>query len=466
MQPTDKSLLIKLIEYNESCVPLHMPGHKRNTSLLSDKLPYDIDITEVDGFDNLHDMQGVLKDTALRASKLYGTKFSFPLIGGTTCGILAAIHALAPAGSDILMARESHKSVYHAVDLLCLTPHYISAEKDPFGIGLKITPAAVETALKTHKNISLVVLTSPTYEGVISDISSIAAICHAHNALLLVDAAHGAHLGLSPYFLGSAKDSGADIVVMSLHKTMPSLTQTALLHICSDRVDALKLADSLSIFESSSPSYVLLSSIDECLRFTSENKDRLFTQLHKNLTEFYDKAKSLKNLSVLHYDDLSKIIISTQNTTLNGVALADRLRCDYKIETEMACSDYVLAMTSICDKKESFDALFTALHEIDAALEKKELDTSSCSDMPRLPKQRSIPHAARKKSGAFFSLKNCKGLEALEYVWAYPPGIPLLVPGEIINEDFLKKIEVLKKANVAVLSTKGKISENKLYVAK
>lgn len=466
MQPTDKSLLDRLTEYNERHIPMHMPGHKRNTKLLSDRLPYGLDITEIDGFDNLHDMQGVLKDTAKLAARLYGAKHSFPLVGGSSCGILSAIHALAPAGSHVLMSRGSHKSVYNAVDLMGLVPHYLTADTDRYGIGQKITSEAVEEALRKQDDISLVILTSPTYEGVISDIKGISSICKKHGAHLLVDAAHGAHFGFSPHFADSAIKDGADVVVMSLHKTMPSLTQTALLHICSDRVDSAKIAESLAIFETSSPSYVLLSSIDACLRFIDKHGEALFSEFHRNLTAFYRQTDTLKKLSVIHYDDESKIIISTKNTALTGADLAALLRQDFRIETEMACADYVLAMTSICDKKESFALLAKALKEIDNTAPLQRENEFCFSGTFSLPEQRSTPKAARKKEGEPVALSEACGRECLEYVFAYPPGVPLIVPGEIVSHEFLQVLQALKQAKVDLKSTKGQISENQLYIAK
>lgn len=457
-----KPLIQKLKEYSQTHIPMHMPGHKRNSTFLSADLPYDIDITEIDGFDNLHDMQGVLKETASFAAQLYGTKYCYPLVNGSTCGILSAMHALCPYGGHVLLQRDCHKSVYNGVGLLGLTPHYLVPEQDEHGISQKMQPEQVEKMLQAHSDISLVVLTSPTYEGTVQSIKEIAEICHNHEAYLLVDSAHGAHFGFSKEFPQSAVTSGADIVVMSLHKTMPCLTQTALLHICTEPIDASRVAESLSIFETSSPSYVLLASIDECLRLIAEKKDALFSTYNEHLSAFYKNTQSLKHLSVFHTDDPGKIIISTRNTNLSGADLAKILRKTYAIETEMSAKYYVLAMTSVCDDGLAFQTLSNALSSIDAnctdAIQEKEICTFS------LPKQLIIPSEAKNRKGTFCDLFDAVGKVALESVWAYPPGIPYIVPGEEIPKEFPKMIQTLKEAGVELKSTKGKIKENAIYV--
>lgn len=457
------SLLCQLNEYNKTRIPMHMPGHKRNEDLLGTALPYGIDITEIDGFDNLHDMQGVLKETAVLAAHLYGARKSFPLVNGTTCGILAAMHALCSPGSHILMSRSCHKSVYNGVELLGLIPHYLTAEPDIHGIGGKIRTGDVERILNSNPDISLVILTSPTYEGVVQDVTEIAAVCHKKGVPVLVDSAHGAHFGFSDGFPESTVKSGADVVVMSLHKTMPALTQTALLHICTETVSEEAIKNSLSVFETSSPSYVLLASVDAYLRFTESQKDTLFPLYRQRLDSFYQKAEHLKNISVFRYDDPGKILISTQNTTLTGAQLASRLREEFSIETEMSCAKYLLAMTSICDEEKSFDALFEALQHIDS--ETTYCPSVDCSVSLPLPKQIYAPSDTKCLDGVFTPFSESAGKTALEAVWAYPPGIPMIVPGEEIPQGFPAMIQNMIDSGVDIKSTKGHIQKLEIFTA-
>lgn len=433
-----ESLNEKLTEYSKSFLPFHMPGHKRNFS--NSLIPYEIDITEVDGFDNLHELNGILKDTSDLAKSIYNSYASFPLVNGSTCGILAGIYTLAQSNKKILIARNCHKSVYNAAEILGLETFYVIPDMYDGGIFGSVTAESVEEQIKKH-GIGTVVVTSPTYDGVISDIPAIYDVCKKNGVHLLVDCAHGAHL------FDLHKE--CDICVMSLHKTLPSLTQTAVLNVFSDCVDIDKVKHALSIFETSSPSYILLASIDECLRYVSENMDA-FDTFYSNLNEFYDKAKKLSNLTVTHFDDLGKIIIFSNDTK----KLKDLLR-DEKIEIEMTSENYVLLIATVCDTKETLDALLDALFKIDkmmdGAYKGKKID------VPSIKKAKEIGQALKAK-GVLLDICDCCDKVSQEYIFAYPPGSPIVVPGEVITKeviDYLKRKSDLK-------STKGHYP--KIYV--
>jgi arginine decarboxylase len=193
--------------YGKSDVyPFHMPGHKRKVDWISDV--YDIDITEIDGFDNLHHAEGILKEAQQRAADLYGSKHCYYLVNGSTCGILASICAAVGKRGKILVARNSHKAVYHALFLSELVAEYLYPAVTECGIQGQITPQQVEDALKSDQEIAAVVITSPTYEGIISDIEGIAGIVHAYGIPLIVDSAHGAHLGFGGEFPENATWGG------------------------------------------------------------------------------------------------------------------------------------------------------------------------------------------------------------------------------------------------------------------
>ena len=433
-----ESLTKKLTEYSKEFLPFHMPGHKRNFE--KSLIPYGIDITEVDGFDNLHELNGILKQTADLAKNIYNSRASYPLVNGSTCGILAGIYTLTQENKKILIARNCHRSVYNAAEILGLETFYVLPDMYDGGIFGRVTPESVEEQIKKN-GTGTVVITSPTYDGVISDIPSIYDVCKKNGANLLVDCAHGSHL------FDLHKE--CDICVMSLHKTLPSLTQTAVLNIFSDRVDIDRAEHALSIFETSSPSYILLASIDECLRYVSDNKGD-FDKLIKNLNGFYDKAGKLSNLSVTHFDDLGKIIIFAKDTK----KLKDLLRNE-KIEIEMVSDNYVLLIATVCDTKETLDALLDALFKIDKKMDRAyKVKTIS---IPSIKKVKEIGQALKAK-GEFSDLSKCCDRISLEYIWAYPPGTPIVVPGEVITKEV---IDYLKKKN-DLKSTKGKYP--KIYV--
>lgn len=228
-----------LIEYGSSDIyPFHMPGHKRQR--LGEFCPEEIDITEIDGFDNLHHAGGILKEGQERLASLFGSDESFYLINGSTTGILAAICGCMKKGGRILVGRNCHKSVYHAACLMEARAAYLYPEPTDFGIQGSILPEEAERKLSEYPDVQAVVITSPTYDGVVSDIEAIAKIVHAHGIPLIVDAAHGAHFGFSDGFPQKAIALGADLSVESLHKTLPCYTQTAVLHM-RKAVDGMRM---------------------------------------------------------------------------------------------------------------------------------------------------------------------------------------------------------------------------------
>jgi arginine decarboxylase len=456
----------KLKMYSESGVyPFHMPGHKRNPMLCDGIMPYEIDLTEIDGFDNLHNAEGCILEVQNLAERLYNVKKAFLLVNGATGGILSAVRAMTNRGDKVLVARNSHKSVYNALEICGLEPEYIvPAVDDEFGINCSITPLQVEKAIVENPNTKLLIITSPTYEGVVSDIKEICRIAHLHNVMVLVDEAHGAHFPFSKSFPSEAVASGADAAVASLHKTLPSLTQTALL-LTSDESLINSLAENLAIFETSSPSYIFMSAIEKCLEFC-ENASA-FDEYIKRLNSFNEKCKSLKKIKVLCYGndevknhrffnfDISKITVSVRGLDINGTQLAEILRNDFKIEPEMVCSDYVLLISTVCDTDEGFARLINALQIIDSKCSVKELN--ACRYSITMPKIAVKPCECSGKDGEFCLLEHSIDKISLEYVWAYPPGIPIIAKGEIITQDIANIIIAQIASGINVCSTKGKI---------
>lgn len=441
------SLTQRLEQYSQSgALPFHMPGHQRRP-LHSPALPWALDITEIDGFDDLHDPEGVLAESMARAARLWGAEGSRYLVNGSTGGILAALHAALPRGAKVLVARNCHKSVYHALELLDLSPIFLQPPLDPaFRVAGSLTVEAVAAALDAHPGIRALVFPSPTYDGVLSDVAGLCRLCHSRGVAVLVDEAHGAHLGFSPFPAGAVA-AGADVVIQSFHKTLPSLTQTAILHWQGRLVDPDRLARSLGIFQTSSPSYPLLASMDGCVRLLEREKDTLFPGWANRLAAFDKKIKSLRRLRVLcHVGDRaedhpaffgfdpSKLVISTRGTGLTGPALMERLRRDFGLELEMAAVDSVTAMTGLGTTGESLDALAAALLFIDAEL--FPAPAVPLPAIPSLPKRVLSAGEALERPAETLPLDRAAGRIAAEYLWAYPPGIPLLVPGEEVGADF------------------------------
>ncbi len=462
----------KLISYTDGdYYPMHMPGHKRNVESLQFVNPYLVDITEIEGFDNLHQPEGILKQLSERLERLYGAGRSFPLINGSTAGILAGISASTSRGDKILIARNSHKSVYHAAMLRSLEPVYCYPPELPdFPICGGISASEIEEALINIQGIRLIVITSPTYEGVVSDIREIANIVHQHGALLLVDEAHGAHFGFHPAFPESAVRLGADLVIQSLHKTLPALTQTAVLHSNRSELNN-KLQNYLAIYQSSSPSYLLMAGLDRCISLLEKQGYELFCAYQEKLQKFYQCMKSLASLKVAEGQlesqedvfsmDPSKITVYVQDTGLTGHQLLEILRDKYHLEMEMAAPDYVLGMTSICDTQEGFTRFTEAILEID-----KEL-TDSCRVKSVLPNNKpnginshkpvqvlSLQEATELKTERI-KLSVSTGRISASFISLFPPGSPLIVPGELLDQELIHTIERVKQEGITVTGLTG-----------
>ena len=445
----------KLREITDGIYPFHMPGHKRNPEFLRD-CP---DITEITGADDLHHPDGMLQESMQRAARVFGVKKTFYSTCGSTAAILAAICAVTKCGDSLLIARNCHKAVYNAAYINSLKTEYIMpetvAELDCFG---NITPEAVKASLESF-SASAVVITSPTYEGFVSDIKGISEICHKHGALLIVDAAHGAHLGFSEYFPPSARHLGADIVIESAHKTLPSLTQAAFLHICSERVNAERVKKAFSIFNTSSPSYPIIASIDSVLDTLKYRGAELFKKQSDRLCDLARECRILNNLSVFSADcfDKSKVLIVCKNSSISGFELKKMLLHEHKIECEMAMPNYVLCISTVADTALGFDRLCYALSCID----RKICPKNSKAVLAPLPKP-SVKMTLRQASEADIEalpLSFAMGRIAAEFVYAYPPGSPIIAPGEIISAAAITVINALACQGANVYSESGDITK-------
>ena len=464
--------------------PLHMPGHKRRLGRMAD--PFSFDITEIDGFDNLHHAQGILLEAQKRAAACFGAEESFFLVNGSTGGLLAAISACCLPGDKILMARNCHRSVYHGAALCQLETVYLFPGTAPgegakLGAAGRIDPADVERELTEHPDIRTVIITSPTYDGVVSDAASIAEIAHSHDAVLIVDEAHGAHFGFHPAFPQNSVRLGADLVIHSVHKTLPSLTGTALLHVQGPRVDRGRLKKMLKVYQTSSPSYVLMASIDECVRMLDREGNELFETLAGNLAKFREKVENLSHLIIYSADDPSRILIGDASGQLSGNEICDILRNGGHLEAEMAAPRYALALMSIGDDEEGFRRLARALEGLDARLGEAEKAApqgtenraesmapqdgeNRAGDMTpkggshqagfalpacRLSKE-DYPPAAMSITKAWnmpsksVPVSECGGCVSAEFAYLYPPGIPLLVPGEYIPQSWPDMVRSLR----------------------
>ncbi|MCM1244961.1 MAG: aminotransferase class I/II-fold pyridoxal phosphate-dependent enzyme [Roseburia sp.] len=423
-------------------LPMHMPGHKRNKKFQMGN-PYELDVTEVTGMDDLHHPTGIIKELMDQISAMYHSEHSYLLINGSTGGILAAIAACCRHGDRIVVARNCHRSVYHAIRLLELRPVYVYPEPagsagERLGIAGEIRAEAVEQVLRQYDDISCVVITSPTYEGIVSPIRDIAEVVHRKQLPLIVDEAHGAHFNWHNAFPDTALTEGADIVIESLHKTLPAFTQTGLLHVREGFVRLRRLMWSLDTFQSSSPSYLFMAGIDRCFAYIEEEGAEAFDAYVKNLRDFREEMRGLKNLYLFETSakELSKIVVATDRAGISGKKLADILCEKYRIETEMSCGNYCIAMTSVCDERASFRRFADALKEIDdTVLEIAEKNDGSLWYDWSAPEICMYSFEAADCETESLPVGESAGRIAGEDIYLYPPGIPVVVQGERISEE-------------------------------
>ena len=449
-------IIRKLQQLNESDeYPLHMPGHKRSVGcgFLDDV--YGIDITEIIGYDNLYEADGMLKVAMERAARVYGAEETFFLVNGSTVGILSAITGVAKRGERILVARNCHKAVFHAIELRDLQAVYLHPEYLPeWDIAGGIAPQEVEVKLAQYPDIKAIVITSPTYEGVVSDVEAIAKIAHVHNIPLIVDEAHGAHLPFDKRFPKSALAGDADIVIQSMHKTLPSFTQTALIHMKKGYADTARIKEYIGFYQTSSPSYLFMAGMDECIATLEKEGSHLWDAFFEMREEFLKKMAILQNIRILQGNDPCKLMISVKGTDLSGNKLQRILLDKYRIQLEMAAETYVLGIITMCDTKEGFDRLAEALLEIDGSIAKavtEVSDTGRNSDSPDGWNSLSDWEACvedivyslaevREKDTKEISIDKAEGWICTDYVNLYPPGIPLLLPGERITKGHIELI--------------------------
>ena len=450
------SLYDKLIEYNKSdYYGFHMPGHKRNEKMFGTRLPYGIDITEIDGFDDLHHAETLIKDQEERAAHLYKAEETHFLVNGSTVGILSAILGVTNRGDKILVARNCHKSVYNAMELNGLRPIYIypEYEKD-LQINGEVSGEKIEILLNENPDVKAVMIVSPTYDGVLSNVEKIAQIVHKRGIPLIVDEAHGAHFGFHPYFPDNSNVKGADIVIHSVHKTLPSLTQTALIHINGEIVDREKVRKYLHMLQSSSPSYILMASIDRCMELLESEGDTLFELYAQRIDVLRTELQGLKHLEILQTEqfDRSKFLISVKKTGITSKKLADILLHTYHLQMEMTGGTYVLAMTALGDTKEGFERLKRALFEIDQSLSDEKQEDHLPVELPKLPLVCTNEEIERKKCGneELILWKASIGRISTEYAYVYPPGIPLIVPGEQITQEAIQVLALYAELGFSV----------------
>lgn len=421
----NRNLHNKLSEYCDlDILPMHMPGGKRSVGSYAAH-----DITEINGFDNLHDPCEVIKDLESDLADIWKADEAFLSVNGSTAMIEAAICSAMKYYPDgkVLAASNCHLSVWHGIEMAG-SMHVIADPeiKDGIPFTLEVLPQTVEDILSSDSSIKAVVITSPTYEGVISDTGKIYEIAQRHGCTLIVDEAHGAHFGLDDFWGG---ESFGDLVIKSTHKTLSSPTQTAVMLKFSDRIDTRDIRHYIDIFESTSPSYLLMSGVSEMAELLHK-KDAL--KEWEDAVEYAEeKLSGLKNIKMFKADnkDRSKFVF-----ICNGIKCAEILRNEYRIEVEAADLTMMTAMTGIGDNKESLARFAEAMTAIDNDHPEVISQVKATAAIPKHITRTSLRIAAGSKSEKI-SKYEAAGRISSEFIYSYPPGIPVILPGDEITKE-------------------------------
>lgn len=423
----------------------------------------DCDITEIIGADNLFQTEGIIKEVQDNYAELYDSKKSYLLVNGTSGGIIAAILASVPKGKKLIMARNCHKSVFNALTLADIQPLYAYPELiQEYGISGAIPPEEIESLLAGNPDAEAVILPSPNYYGICSDIEAITSIVHKYNKILIIDQAHGAHLKIFSKFgiqglPKSAEESGADIVINSTHKTLASYTQSAILNLNSDRVSPYVIEDKLQCIESTSPSYVLMASLDINAGILKDHGQLLMQEWVDHLNYFYEEAKKIDGLEFIDKVpgmDWTKINFSLGKLGITGGEL-ENILLEYNIFIELYTGDLVMCMTGIGNSRGDIEELIYALKEIGQSRRK---DGSKQKSQNKQKKERNHLLAFRRaaiyeipKNKIRVPLLDAEGLICASSVIPYPPGIPLVCPGEKFDKETLIYIKTLRENKEKVI---------------
>lgn len=458
----------KIMEYGKNITSFHMPGHKFGGVLNMGQIsPFDLDVTEVPGLDNLYEAEGVILEAQRKMAMKYGAKDTIFITNGSTSGIIASILAVCKPGDSLIVARNCHHSVWNALILGGVQPIYINPSYDEdYNILGGICTSKLEQTLISNPEVKGVIIVSPTYEGFVSDIEGISNIVHKYSKILIVDEAHGAHFIWDKIFPKSAVQCGADLVIQSMHKTLPAITQSALLHIGSDKIDKQTLIQRLQMIQTSSPSYIMMALMDY-IRAEMEEKENLWTDYIREILKVRKRLMKLQNLLILSKDicgkvdiydmDISKIVIYTYNTQITGVELGEILRSNYSIQVEVEAEEYIIAMSTIGDTSYDLGILCEALLEIDSKLKQGKIKKRYVNMIDINNKNNNVPREIYFADKEYIPIEKSKGRISATNIMLYPPGIPLICIGEVFSKKMIHNMKDFPGKLLGIINEKNNI---------
>ena len=432
--------IIKLLSKKVAKALFTTPSHNQKPSFNKNYSSfYEHDFSEIEGFDNLSNPKSSILLAQGKASEILGTKQTYFITQGATTALLAAMKAIINPADKVLVARNCHKSVYNGLILTAsMVDWFIPESNEDWGFYTHISEEKLESTLQLNQYKAFI-MTSPTYEGINSNIEKISQICKKYNVFLIVDEAHGALYNFSHKLPKSAIEQGADITINSLHKTAGALNQTALLNINKDirNIELNEFQNAINLFQTTSPSYPLLRNIEECLTYLNSKQGK--NEIDKLLIEIKKFKDELKHFDIDFYEasnqDITKIIL--RKNGLNCLKLSEILYNEFDIEDEMNSSNYCLFLTGIGTKSSKLNKLKNALKKIENS-DNYEFEKYQFQPYPLVKIQ---PINAFNRDYKFVSKDEAILKISNKIIMPYPPGIGLLYPGEAIQEWHLKYLE-------------------------
>lgn len=436
----------------DKALAFHTPGHKQGKGMhasFKDVITPEglaMEVSLMEELDDLHDPQTCIKAAQDLAAALYGATATYFFVNGTTGAIHAMILAAVNPGEKIIVPRNAHRSVIGGIMLGGAVPVFVQPEFDvALGIAMALTTEAIAEAIAAHPEAKAVLVVHPTYYGVTADLKKIAALVHAHGMVLLVDEAHGAHLKFHPELPIQALDAGADIVAQSTHKLLGSLTQTSMLHVGSSRVDEGRIKAMVSLVQSTSPNYLLLASLDVARLQMATQGQVLLSEAVRLAQWVRTEINQIRGLASFGIErlttpdayelDVTKLTVTVKSLGLTGAAAEQILRHDYKIQAELAGADHLLFILSIGDGRAEAEALIAALRGLAARFEDAPAAFNGGNDRyPDLPDLVIAPREALFAEKRTVDFARAAGLVCAEMITFYPPGIPVICPGERISQ--------------------------------
>ena len=459
-------------------VPFDVPGHKRGrgnmelTEFLGEDC-MNVDVNSMKPLDNLCHPVSVIKDAEMLAAQAFGAANAFFMVGGTTSAVQSMIMYACKEGDKIIMPRNVHRSAINALILTGAVPVYVNPDVNKqLGIALGMSVSQVEQAIRDNPDAKAIMVNNPTYYGICSDLRRITELAHAHGMLVLVDEAHGTHFYFGENFPITAMAAGADCASVSMHKSGGSLTQSSFLLMVKN-VNADYMRQVINLTQTTSASYLLLSSLDisrkrlalsgrEIFAKTVEMAEYARSEIN-DIGGYYAYSRELINGDSIYDFDVSKLSVFTLPVGLAGIEVYDLLRDEYDIQIEFGDIGNILAYISVGDRKRDIERLISAMSEIKRRFGRTGADMLSHEYIS--PVVTEAPRKAFYADKVSLPLEESAGKVCTEFVMCYPPGIPILAPGELITPEIIEYIKYAKEKGCQMTGTED-INIERLNVLK